>query len=118
MSSPFKTKAFKQLQAKWYKKLEKVGFEDAEVFHDEPFLKTWHSHRFKSVADLAARTTYFANAAWFLEHHCFDTSLEKRIWKCHADGLSMRETAKVLKMRHGKVFLVLKKLKGLCNGPR
>ncbi len=115
--SIFKTKSFLKLKKTWYKKLEKAGFEDAEsVSGQDELLKTWHNHRFKAVRDLEARTTYYSNASWFLEHHCFDTSLEKRIWKCHAEGITLRETARLLKMGPGKVFLMLKKLKGQFNG--
>lgn len=120
VSNQFQNPKFKQLQAKWYKKLAKAGFEDQEEF-DSPkeMLKRWHGSWFKSrmIPDqFKAKETYFQNVTWFLEQHCFDTSLQKRIWAGHADGLSLSEIAKKLKISRSKAFLVIKRLKEVLNG--
>lgn len=119
--SQFKTKAFLKLKKTWYKKLEKSGFDEIEdVDSPKEMLKSWHSYKFNPNSSwldqqIAAKRTYFENAAWFLDNHCFDTSLEKRIWACHAEGLSYRETAQKLKIKEGRIYRRLAKLKKVFN---
>lgn len=119
--SQFNNPKFKKLQNTWYKKLEKSGFEDIEDHRtkDEK-LKSWHSMRFflnyESGTRWRAKETYFQNALWFLENYCFDTSKDKRIWACHAEGLSIRETAKKLNYSRTIVFRAIKRLRSAMNG--
>jgi transposase-like protein len=103
MTSQFKTKKFNALKDKWYKKLEKAGFEDAE--DDENHLKQWHSfnfsdnkqsHRF-SAALFSSKAEYYRLAGQFLHTHEFKKPVEKVIWTYHADGKTNREISRLLK---------------------
>lgn len=91
---PFKTKKFKSLKEKWYKKLEKSGFEDIEDNSlEEPLIKDWHSRRFKKwpkeVFDF--RLKYYADARSLLHTYAFESELHKRIWELHSEGWSLRD---------------------------
>lgn len=99
--SPFKTKQFEQLKAKWYKKLEKTGFKDVET--DEDNLKEWDSSIFLRYSQhtSAARQEYFILAGQFLNSHNFASKKEKLIWSMHADGLTFQEIAnRIKKLRY------------------
>lgn len=92
---------FKKLQKKWYKKLEKSGFEEAEdVDSVEEFMLRWHDKDIKAKGtwdQLVARAAYYQTAeAHALDGH-FDTALDKRIWTLHAQGLTVREIAQKVK---------------------
>lgn len=106
----------KQLQAKWYKKLAKSGFEDIE--QDEDNLKFWSS--FFSLRNpkvvWEAKAEYYTMAESFLNEFPFDTQMEKNIWAYHSTGLSARdiaatlEKAKIRKMSYVTVWRILRKL--------
>lgn len=91
-----KTK-FEQLKAKWYKKLEKSGFEDIES--DENNLKVWSSifARKNSPEVWQARAEYYQMATNFLEDYKFSNDVEKIVWEYHSNGISMRDISKLLK---------------------
>lgn len=88
---------FKKLKDKWYKKLEKSGFEDVES--DEYNLKSWSSVLFlrKTPESWEAKATYYQMASNFLEEYKFDSNIEKTIWEYHSNGLSARNTSVLLK---------------------
>jgi hypothetical protein len=104
MSNQFKTKEFKELQAKWYAKLEKKGFVDVE--QDEDKLKAWHSHRFQNqnnTNDMEAKQEYYRMAGIFLYEHEFKDDWERKVWELHSDGVVSSEISKILKklnMKH------------------
>jgi hypothetical protein len=92
------SKAFKELQSKWYGKLKKSGFDDIE--QDEEHLKIWHSHFFLSRYDATkyeAKEEYYRMAGHFLNDYKFKTKVEKLIWQYHCDGISLREITDRLK---------------------
>lgn len=127
---------YKKLRDKWYLKLKKSGFTDIEdVNSPKEMLLSWDSFRFIKSSSKESKhnkwfvdeggsvtlkhkaiETYFQNAAWFLENHTFDTSLDKRAWKLHADGLSLQEIAKKLDIKKSRAFVIIKKLKEALNG--
>lgn len=101
MSSQFETKKFKELNAKWAKKLEKSGFEDIE--QPDGRLQTWHSEWFKYRANPTldlAKQDYYRHAGYFLYEHKFKSELEKEIWEFHAEGISIREISKLLNKKY------------------
>lgn len=110
---------FKKLQAKWYKKLEKDGFEDIE--QDEDNLKQWASTYFISrytnfvgksgKKDKAYDATWFTSqieyyqmAGRFLHEHTFQSPAEKLIWQLHSEGVPNTGIYKELIRRGRKMY--------------
>jgi hypothetical protein len=114
---------FKKLQDKWYKKLDKSGFEDIErrdgrikreTIHElnKLLYSTKHTNKSSKSDELNTQTTiekfedkrtYFTLAEHFLHEHTFADELEKTIWSFHVEGYSARETVKELKARGIKI---------------
>lgn len=106
MSSPFKTKEFLTLQAKWNKKLEKSGFEDIET-KDGLLKGISHADFFKAhynQIDAQAKEEYYRNAGYFLYEHKFKTELERKIWELHVEGVGIREIVKILKKKNYNIY--------------
>ena len=88
------SKEFKELKAKWYKKLEEKGFNDIE--QDEEHLKAWHSHYFRerySPSRFEAKQEYYRAASKFFHDYKFENPTDKSIWRLHVEGLSSRDIA-------------------------
>lgn len=107
MTSPFKTKKFLELRDKWYTKLEKSGFVDAE--QDEDNLKQWDSYSFSGSRrarynkDLySSKEEYYQLAGKFLNSYEFKTKKERLIWECHAEGKTVTETSEILRKKNFK----------------
>jgi glutamine synthetase adenylyltransferase len=106
MTNPYQTKEFKELQAKWAKKLEKDGFEDIETL-DGKLKGISHADFFKAhynQIDAQAKEEYYRQAGYFLYEHKFKNELERKIWELHLEGVGIREIVKVLKKRRHKVY--------------
>ncbi len=121
MSDPFSTAKFKKLQEKWYAKLEKSGFEDAEDTKQEHMpLKAWHNsyffRRYNALTFEAKRAYYDTAATWGAEY-IFDSKREREIWSLHCEGLSYKEIAKKLKTYKNLVHLTIARLREACFGP-
>jgi hypothetical protein len=91
-------KDLKSLQKIWYAKLKKSGFDDIESENGQLrgdasryIAENPHPNLWEATAD------YYRLANSFLYDNRFDTELEKTIWEYHANGLSARNIAKVLK---------------------
>jgi hypothetical protein len=111
-----KNNNFKQLQAKWYKKLKDSGFEDAES--SESHLKKWSNCFTREVQtdeQLLAKREYYRMAENFLTTYKFKTRLDQVIWDYHSNGMSARNIAATLnevKIRSkSAVHLVIKRLR-------
>jgi transposase-like protein len=113
---------YEKEKAKWYKKLENSGFVDIE--QDEDNLKKWSSVFTAEVGKHSLelwkiKAEYFQMATNFLEEYKFDNNVEKVIWEYHANGLSIREIADLLKkarvksvgVKKSNVSLIIKRLK-------
>lgn len=108
---------YEKLRDKWYKKLKKAGFEDIE--QDEYNLKKWSSlPALKTPATVwYAKVEYYNLADRFLHEHKFESELEKIIWEYHANAVSTRNIAKLLKkvrvtdMCYVTVWRIINKLK-------
>jgi len=98
---------FKALQKKWYKKLEKSGFEDAE--RPDGNLKWWASRFdrkwYNPTAD-AAKEAYYRFAGQFLHGHTFEDPMEREIWALHSEGVSMRNIVKTLRKRYRGIYVL------------
>jgi len=107
---------FKTLQATWYKKLAKKGFDDIE--QDEDKLKSWT----KAAYDSRYSTYRFANeeyyrlAGHFLHEYKFESEVERFIWEQHSIGLTSRAIAEMAKKKrlrvttNSRVHAIIKKL--------
>lgn len=102
MSSSDKKK-LQQLQAKWYRKLERSGFKDVEApdaFGDMR-LKQLDSnqlrHGYKSSVQMVNVQRYYELARQFHYQHNFENGREKRLWELHAEGLSAYHISEKLK---------------------
>lgn len=97
MKNQKKPSSLKELQDKWYKKLEKSGFQDIES--DEDNLKVWSSVFFArhSIEQIQAKQAYYQMATNFLEDNNFENKRDRIIWEYHANGISYRDISKVLK---------------------
>jgi hypothetical protein len=94
----YETEAFKELEIKWKKRLERSGFDDIEYEGGclkKPacglFITKSNGRDYKlrkvhydSVED------YYRLAGQFLYDYTFANSKEKLIWKLHAEGISQR----------------------------
>lgn len=92
--------SLKALQKEWYKKLKDDGFTDIE--NDEDHLKFYNSQFAAQFVERdsyvwEAKAEYYRMAEHFLHEYEFESELEKVIWEYHANALSYRDIAKVLK---------------------
>lgn len=99
---PSSKETFKQLQAKWYKKLKDSGFDDVEK--NEIYLK-----KYSYVADCTpdvwnAKVYYYQIAEHFLNTHTFKSPIERIIWEYHTNGISVRNISKLLKDAKVRVY--------------
>lgn len=131
-------KQYKTLQAKWYKKLKKSGFEDHE--QDEFFLKSYSgrvsardSNEFSEdelnaggyltwdyvYADTMrseAKAEYYRWCSHMLNDWVFKTKRERKIFEMHSEGLGVRQIAKALKTYKRKIHEELRALIGRMKG--
>lgn len=119
--SSFNSKEFKKLKAKWYKKLEKSGFEDVE--RDEFNFKVDGKEIFrkKVQATKQSKEDYYYLASCFLHEHTFPDELSKIIWEYHANGLSKYSIAgilnktKVTKTNETSVYYIIAELREIMK---
>lgn len=128
-------KTFKEVQAKWYGKLKKVGFEDIEDTKNpnRPLIE-WHSLKWKSegvkirqknAVEYQRRIEDFFNHPTFLgacesitqrrqgpgRPTRFTRDQVQKIWELHIQGLTTRKIAKELGRVKSRIDNVLKGLK-------
>lgn len=94
-----KQQNYRQLKKVWYKKLAQSGFIDIET--KSGLLKGGStSSKFNNKTSRATQTAkqqYYYMANELLNTHTFDSELDKAIWAYHAEGISVRDIAKILK---------------------
>lgn len=86
----------KALQAKWYAKLKRSGFDDIEA-EGRDLLKQWDSFHFRekyAPVEFANKERYFQLANQLLHELEFATKKDKKIWALHADGKTWNEISK------------------------
>lgn len=128
MSSPYNSKKFKQLQAKWYKKLKDNNFEDIEEIHKGEFkIKKYHSYHFvqrflrRNGFSLESKQEYYELCLEFLHVYSFESLIERRIWEAHAQGASLQEISDSIKgsergYRKTHVYNIVRRLIGIMKG--
>lgn len=108
---------FKALKSKWYGKLKKSGFKDAET--DEEHLQDWSRTLFSKRPEYdQSKEEYYRLAGHFLHEHTFQTETDRKIWDLHQNGVSIRNIVKLLKKKrlrvsHVMVFETIKSLAGV-----
>lgn len=106
---------FIAVRDEWYNKLKQEGFKDIENNHEEnSYLHVWEKHYFTNVCKpekIDENKSYYEAASDFLNSHPFTTDEEKTVWELHADGLSLRQTAKKLGKKICRIHKIIKKLK-------
>lgn len=108
----YETEEFKKLNAKWKKKLETSGFEDIE--HEKDYLKRPASGKFNTKTegrDFQLKHVYYQSveeyyrlAGQFFHDYPFKDNKEKCIWELHKDGISIRDSLKILRAKRFKVY--------------
>jgi hypothetical protein len=105
------TPEFEALQAKWYEKLKKSGFEEIE--RPDGTLNEWHSFQFGRNYNshvFEANQEYSIMAGQFYHSHKFSSPLEKRVWKLHTAGLTIRDVAKKAKVSPSTAWRIVESL--------
>lgn len=111
----YDTKKFKQLQKKWYGRLEKSGFEDIEN-EDGSLKATTDSRTIKnSLKDKLERETYDSVAREFLNTYEWPEITEKLIWAAHVDNMGMARIAKMLHITYYMVRTTIVRIQKLAK---
>ena len=94
------SKEFLKLQDKWYKKLEKSGFEDAEK---KGYLKWSFSQNMTRTSERDKvsvhenKEEYYRLAGHFLYDYKFENKKHEHIWQFHSEGKTLEEIQILLK---------------------
>lgn len=89
------------LEAKWRAKLARAGFADLEGSDRDGLLSDRGNPPMATEDDvrrLEDRGAYVEWARGILATHSFASERHRRVWSCHAEGLSLRETATALRI--------------------
>ncbi len=87
-----------KLTAKWYKKLaDETNFVDIETLEGELKRPGLNNHAYYTTIGWEAKVSYYTMAEYFLNDYKFDSNINRVMWEYHANGLSYREIAKLLK---------------------
>ena len=110
---PFNKDGFKELEQRWYQKLEKSGFKDIEDTKN-PYrpLKSWHSFRRVPGAEITSNAKRdFFDLAWELIHTAnFKKKHYRKIWVLFCDGLSERQIARKVRLPKSTVHWIIARI--------
>jgi len=108
----YQTKEFNELRNKWYKILEKDGFDNIE-FHCYKRGYGAHSRylkrsdlqylRNKTSKDIKKTFNYFQSCRNFLAHWHFTSKIHQKLWQLHSENVSYRNISKHLQELYPKV---------------
>lgn len=115
MTEWFKTPKLRKLQAKWYGKLKKKGFEDIE--YDEDHLKlsserfvVRNSGAYANPTLTSAKYEYYSSCRKFLNEYTFKNKKERAVFELHSEGVSIRDIATKLRLSRRFVHETIKRL--------
>jgi hypothetical protein len=93
------SKEFKALQNKWYRKLNKAGFEDIESRNG--MLKDYHSKRFagQDASTFTEKERYYQLASQLVHTYPFPDTTSKTMWRLHAKGESIEYISNALNLK-------------------
>lgn len=97
------------LQAKWYKKLSKNGFEDIEQLDGN--LKKWSNKKASVIRDSQAE--YYRLAQQYLHSNRFPSKLDKVVWEYHSMGLSIVKISKQMDKSRGSIEWHINKMRAI-----
>lgn len=115
MTDPFKTSKFKSLQKKWYKKLDKEGFEDIETADGGLKAPTHPRTIAYAMKDKEEREAYYSIARDFLNSYKFSDDTEQSIWELHCEGIGYKTIAKQLGVKARRLYDILVRLQKLAR---
>lgn len=95
MAEFWKTKAFKIISKEWYLKLKNAGFVD----HEQALLKQHGGYIKASELERDARRDYYSLIGHYVHNTEFPNILEKQIMSRHAEGQTISEISRELKLR-------------------
>lgn len=96
-----------QLTRQWYDRLAREGFADIETGPSaDGLLKTDKRIDPSKLPEYQAQAAYYRRASSWAYHHPFASTLDRDIWRLHAEGHPYREIAARLKARGAYVKLV------------
>lgn len=115
----FMTTAFERVQAKWYDKLKRDGFQDIENTRlpSRPLIQ-YHSFKINgkkacySETNMSASRSYYEAATRIVQEDRFKSALQKRIWTRHSEGQTVREIAEALKIDKSSVQIMIDEVRG------
>lgn len=87
----------RKLVKEWYAKAKEAGFKDIEYY--DGTIKAGHA-RYPNSTDpirILATMEYYNMASRFLHDHKFEKEIYRVIWEYHAEGISSRNIAKILR---------------------
>jgi hypothetical protein len=95
----WQTEKFKEIQAKWEKKLKESGFIDAEEGENSFYLKQYTSnvYRTKDTSLIEARQTYFELLCQHYSAERFNDIVAAIIMRMRCDGVETKEISRKLK---------------------
>lgn len=102
----YRTKEFIKLKDKWYKKLDKSGFDNIE-FAD--YTSGFNSHRntYKicksTLQNMTFSFNYFQSCRNFLAHWHFSSKIHEILWQLHSENTSYRNISKHLQRKYKKI---------------
>lgn len=89
----WKSQHFKALQKDWYKRLEDLGFRDAEkIVGDELVLRQCAAHMYKDTDELSRqhKADYYNILSQQVHHATFSNNVDQLILSLYADGKKIK----------------------------
>jgi hypothetical protein len=92
----YKTEKFKKLEADWYQKLKSEGFEDIEDGNNSEVIEP-QVFQTRPIQHLSG-DTWAQECVAILKSYPFRKDLHRKIFELHAQGNSVRDIVRMLKM--------------------
>ncbi len=102
MAEFWRTRQFKNLSITWNKKLERSGFEDAEVeLKGDRALKQNATNSYRQADELERETrlSYYSLMGFLAHNTVFPTWVEQTVMIKHSDGATVKEISEVINSR-------------------
>jgi hypothetical protein len=95
-------KSLKELQAAWYERLEREGFQDAEeIVGEEIVLRQIAEHPYRHTDDLmrSSKEAYFRFLTHQIQDERFSNEIDRLIMTLFADGMKIKPIIEALHQR-------------------
>lgn len=103
--------SLKNLKKKWYKKLKESGFLDIEDADENLRSSASRFSYLYSPSEFKAIEEYYQIAQSLLHTDYLPIGRDREIWRHHADGLTVREIAKIMSINKDTVNRVINDIK-------